>query len=115
MQEKVIIFVCITKEARIDEGRRNARIILFMVFLIIFFYSIRAMAALARTAIENEQKIQQQLTLEDKDFVVDWVSRQITRFSGCVQFFLDSACRHTLLATALLLHFLLLTQQQHFF
>jgi hypothetical protein len=31
------------------------------------------MADLARTAIENEQKLQQQLILEDKDFVVDWV------------------------------------------
>ena len=39
------------------------------------------MADLARTAIENEQKIQQQLTLEDKDFVVDWVSHQVSRFS----------------------------------
>ena len=33
------------------------------------------MADLARTAIENEQKLQQQLILEDKEFVVDWVSR----------------------------------------
>ena len=35
------------------------------------------MADLARTAIENEQKLQQQLILEDKDFVVDWVSANI--------------------------------------
>ncbi len=40
-----------------------------------FLSSIRAMADLARTAIENEQKLQQQLILEDKEFVVDWVSR----------------------------------------
>ena len=39
------------------------------------------MADLARTAIENEQKLQQQLILEDKDFVVDWVSRQVIGFS----------------------------------
>ena len=37
------------------------------------------MADLARTAIENEQKLQQQLILEDKDFVVDWVSFHIMK------------------------------------
>lgn len=38
------------------------------------------MAELARNAIESEQKFQRQLILEDKDFVVDWVSFNLRRF-----------------------------------
>ena len=33
------------------------------------------MANLAQTGIENEQKLQRQLILEDKEFVIDLVSR----------------------------------------
>ena len=51
-------------------------------FNILFIFSIQAMASLARTAIENEQKLQSQLILEDKAFLVDLVSSNYLNIVG---------------------------------
>lgn len=75
----IIILICLHYK-RTGEGRGNTQMYCISNVLLTMFYSIRAMTNLARTAIENEQKVQQQLILEDKDFVVDWVNHQDSRF-----------------------------------